>query len=206
MDIIDELNHLEQTDFDSDFIIGNGKIPILITAPHTMKQIKKDEIKQKEVYTKAIALYLHQLLDTYCLIKITDTGLDANRDNHDDFKNTLIYLIKAHNIKLVLDLHGARKERDFDVEFGTLNNLSADYSTIKELEKAFINNGLTNIKHNDPFKGGAITQYLYNIKDVDVIQLEINSNYRNLDKPNNIKKLCESLVDFIKEYSNFINL
>jgi N-formylglutamate amidohydrolase len=90
----------------------------------------------------------------------------------------------VNNIKLVIDLHGSSKDKDFDIEFGTLNNLSADYSTIKELEESFKENNINNIKHNNPFKGGAITQYLYNKKDIDVIQLEINYKYRdysNLD-------------------------
>ena len=35
-------------------------------------------------------------------------------------------------------MHGAKKDRKFDVELGTLNNLSSDYSTIIELKEAFI--------------------------------------------------------------------
>ena len=54
-------------------------------------------LKEEPFYVPAI------LLKNYRKLNITDTELVL-----------LIYLIKAHNIKLVLDLHGARKERDFD--------------------------------------------------------------------------------------------
>ena len=162
-----------------DYLLVKGEIPVLITAPHTMEQVKNDgTIKYSEPYTKAIALYLNEVCSSSYLIKTKDTGMDSNRDNHDEFKEDLVNFVKDNDIKLVIDLHGADHNRDFDVEFGTMNNLTADFSTIKELEEAFKHNGIVNIEHNDPFKGGAITQYLYNIKDVEVIQLEINGRYR----------------------------
>ena len=111
--------------------------------------------------------------------------------------------VKDNNIKLVIDLHGASINNDFDVEFGTMNNLSSDFSTVRELEEAFTENGITNIKYNDPFKGGAITRSLYEL-DVDVIQIEINSNFRQLNN-DNLKLLVNSLSNFINQYFKYIN-
>ena len=198
------INELENEKHQEDFIIKKGSIPILFTAPHTMEQHKKDgSIKVSEPYTKAIALYLNKYFDVNCMVKINDTGLDSNRDNHDEFKQKLIRFVKDNNIKLVIDLHGARNSRDFDVEFGTLNNITADFSTIKELEEAFTENGITNVAYNDPFKGGAITQYLYNLKEIDVIQVEINGKYRDPDNLDNVEKLCKSFENFIKQYNSY---
>ena len=84
-----------------------------------------------------------------------------------------------------------------------MNNLTADVTTIKELEEAFIHNGIVNIEHNNPFKGGAITQYLYNEKDVEVIQLEINGRFRDSKHIVDLEKLCNSLIYFIKEFVNY---
>lgn len=202
-----EINNLESQNFNGDYILLKGSKPILFTAPHTMIQIRENgDIKLKEPYTKALALYFHKHFDTYALIKLNDTGLDSNRDNHDEFKEVMYKLVKEEKIKLVLDLHGAKNSHDFDVEFGTLNNLTADFSTIKELEEAFKENNITNIEHNNPFKGGAITQYLYNIKDVDVIQLEINAKFRDRHNLNKLYSLVCSLTNFIKQYSEYTNL
>jgi N-formylglutamate amidohydrolase len=143
---------------------------------------------------------MNKYFNTSYLIKVIDTGVDSNRDNHDEFKEELIRIVKDNEIKLVIDLHGADKNRDFDVEFGTLNNLSADFSTIKELENAFVSRGIINIVHNDPFKGGAITQYLFNVKDLDVIQLEINGRFRSMEHVDNLELLCNALMDFINRY------
>lgn len=187
-----------------EYILIKGEIPVLITAVHTMEQIRKDgSIKPAETFTKAIAMYLNEVCSVSCFVKIIDTGLDSNRDNHDEVKNDLVNFVKDNNIKLVIDLHGADHNRDFDVEFGTMNNLTADFSTIKELEEALKHNGIVNIEHNNPFKGGAITQYLFNEKDVDVIQLEINGRFRDAKHIDDLENLCNSLIYFIKEYVNY---
>lgn len=202
----EEITELENFEFNDDYIIKKGNIPILFTAPHTMKQIREDgSIKLSEPYTKAIALYLNNHFNVNSMIKINDTGLDANRDNRDEFKIELLRFIKDNDIKLVIDLHGSAKSRDFDIEFGTLNNLSADFSTIKELEEAFTENGISNIIHNDPFKGGAITSYIYGLKDVDVIQVEINGKYRDYNNLDELEKLIKCFEKFIKQYKEYIN-
>ena len=108
-----------------------------------------------------------------------------------------------NDIAIIIDLHGAAKERDFDVEFGTLNNLSTDYTTVKELEDSFRENGINNIAYNDPFKGGAITKGLFEIDNVDVIQIEINKKYR--EDPESLRKIISSLGTFIKKYNESIN-
>lgn len=83
--------------------------------------------------------------------------------------------------------------------------MSADFSTIKELEEAFLNNGIKNVEHNDPFKGGAITQNIYSLENVDVIQLEINGKYRDFNNIELLEKVINSLVDFVKQYNEYIN-
>ena len=201
-----QINELENLKLDDDYLILKGNIPILFSAPHTMHQLRDDgTTKLKEPYTKAIALYLNKYCNTYAIVKNNDTGIDSNRDNYDKYNVEMRRLIKENNIKLVIDLHGASISRYFDIEFGTLNNLSSDFSTIKELEEAFTENGIKNINHNDPFKGGAITQGIYALDDVDVIQMEINGKYRDYNNIKELEKIIQSLQNFIKQYNEYIN-
>ena len=148
MNFEQEINKLENLKDENDYLILKGSVPILFSAPHTMYQLRDDgTTKSKEPYTKAIALYLNKYFNTYAIIKNNDTGIDSNRNNYDQYNVEMRRLIKDHNIKLVIDLHGASKDREFDIEFGTLNNLSADFSTIKELEEAFTENDISNISY-----------------------------------------------------------
>ena len=192
-----EFDMLESKEMIDDFTVIKGHIPVLLSAPHTMRQLRDDgTVKSSEPYTKALALYLQEKLDCSCFIKNIDTGIDSNSEESEMYKNELIKFINDNSIKLVLDLHGASKDREFDVELGTLNNLSADFSTIKELKEAFEENGVLEVSVNDPFKGGGITKKIYGSTDVDVIQIEINRNYRDLDVEN-FKKVVDSLEKFI---------
>lgn len=89
------IEELENFDNNEDYIINKGKLPIILTAPHTMQQIKEDNsIKLSEPYTKAIVLYISNKLNCSSLIKLKDTGIDSNSDNIDDFKLILKDLIK----------------------------------------------------------------------------------------------------------------
>lgn len=202
MQFKDEMLNYESSNYSTSYIMKIGLLPVIITAPHGVKQTKEDgTIKLSEPFTKAIAQYVANNLNTSFLIKTKDTGVDANSDNKEDFKETLLQIIKTQNIKLLIDIHGSKKERDFDIEFGTLNNLSADYSTVKELEDSFKEHNIYNIVYNEPFKGGGITKYIYGNTDIDVIQIEINQKFRDIDNIDNLKNVCDSLITFIKQYT-----
>ena len=130
--LLKSINELEKYLTENNFEIETGSVHILFSAPHTMIQTHHDgTVKLSEPYTKAISLYLNKYDKTYSIVKLADTGMDSNRDNNDEYKKALINLVKENGIKLVIDLHGASKDRDFDIEFGTLNNFSADFSTIR---------------------------------------------------------------------------
>lgn len=206
MNFKEKIQDCEQAYSNLTYICKSGSIPVMLTAAHTMMQTRNDgTIKYSEPYTKAIALYVSEILDCFCLVKNKDTGIDPNNTDEDAFKNMLIDNIKDHNIKLIIDLHGAKKERSFAVELGTLNNLSSDYSTIYELIDAFNENGILNVEVNDPFKGGAITQKVFAETNADVIQVEINALYRDIEAYDKINLICKSLISFIRQYSEIID-
>ena len=204
MEIInfDELIELETTDSHKEFIYVSGKNNILISAPHTMKQVKEDgTIKKAEPFTKAIALYLAKHLNLNAIVKIKDTG-DSNHNDKDRYKDEILKIIKDKNIKLFIDLHGASISNDFDIELGTLNNLTADYSTVNELKEAFTENGINNVSINSKFKGGKITQSVFLYTECEAIQVEINYKYRDYNNQENIIKLIECIQNFITFYLN----
>lgn len=167
-----------------------------------MKQKKEDgKIKLNEPFTKAITLYLSKYYNVSYLIKIKDNGLDANRYNEDLFREEIIDTIKNNNIKLSIDIHVASCIQPFDIEIGTLDVISASNNTIELLKGVLKKHGINNIAYNNPFKGGAITESIYHLNKCEAIQIEINANYRNIDKIDKIKTLCDALGEFINIYS-----
>ena len=61
-----------------------------------------------------------------------------------------------------------------------------------------------NIAINDPYKGGVVTRYIYGMTDIDVIQIEINRKYRDIENIDNIEKVCNALISFIRKYNDKI--
>lgn len=201
MEFIEEINLLESRTKSKNYLFKNGNVPIMMTAVHTVYQEYKN--KSAEPYTGAIAQYVSNNVDSFYAIKCIDNGIDSNSEYLDEFKDYILNQIEKYNIKLIIDIHGAKKDHEFDVEIGTLNGLSSDITVVKELEKCLNNNGIYNIVLNDPFKGGGITQTVFSNTNIDIIQIEINKNFRDQNNLLKCEKICDSLIEFSKTFANF---
>ena len=193
-----QIQKLEHND-NNTYEIKKGRNPVIITSAHGIGQNRRNnKFKLAEPYTRGIAKYVSKKTDCYYLIKNEDTGTDPNKINRDDFKIILNDLISKNKIKMMVDLHGAKRERDFDVEIGTLSGKMVRQETISRLISCLKDVGINNIVLDDPFKGGQISQMIYGNTGIECIQLEINYNYRNIRKIRNLKKICSALVRFIQ--------
>ena len=186
-----------ERDYSDTYDIKKGSVPIVITSAHGIEQKKRGGfLKLAEPYTRGIARYVGRKSDCYYLIKNEDTGVDPNKHNGDEFKAILCDLVNKNHIKVLIDLHGAKKERDFDVEIGTMNDKTASGTTVNALTECLKKNGINNITLNDPFKGGDIIRTVSDKTGIECIQLEINNNYRNIRKIKNLKRICKALIMF----------
>ena len=186
----DEILNYELSNHNNPYIVKIGLLPVIITAPHTLKQIENDTSKP---FTKAISQYVANNLDASFFIQTQDTS--AKGENKEKFPNTLLQIIKTQDIKLLIDIKETKKEHNFDVEITTINNLSS-HLTEKDLENAFKNHGIDNIIYNKTFKNDIINPIYENI-NIDIIQIEINQNFHDIT---NIEKICNALIKFIKLY------
>lgn len=201
MDFKTQIEQYEHEVDNGTYIMKEGKNPVMLTAAHTMIQLHDDgTYKLDEPLTKAIVKYVTNKVNGNYLIKVQDTKVDSNSDVEDNFKVMLQNIIEKNNIGLLIDIHGASETHDFDVEIGTLNNISADFSTIMELKESFEEHGIKNVVLNNPFKGGGITRYIYGNTSADAVQIEINRKFRDLNNSDNIEKICNSLIDFLYQY------
>ena len=178
-----------------------GTTSILLSAPHTVNFLKEDgNFKMREGYTKAIVKYLAQKTAAFILIKENSDGIDPNKPEMEAYKYQLLEIIEKYQIKLVLDIHGAASHHDFALEIGSLDSASAKPETIKALKSALKNKGIAPVAENHPFKGGGITKAVHNNTKIEVLQLEINRNYRDLTHPEKLFHLCKSLENFLKSF------
>jgi hypothetical protein len=178
-----------------------GTTPILLSAPHTVNFLKEDgNFKMREGYTKAIVKYLALKTGAFLMIKENSDGIDPNKPEMENYKRRLLEIIEQYQIQLVLDIHGAASHHDFAIEIGSLDGVSAKPETIKALKTVLLNQGIAPVAENNPFKGGGITKTVHSNTKAEVLQLEINRNYRDLTHPEKLFYICKSLENFLKSF------
>lgn len=208
------------------FKIKEGLIPVMISAPHSVNQRRKNEEKPADLYTGGIAMLLHQLTGCHIIFssKTTDTdpNYDPNPNGENLYQTALKEYIDNHNIHVLIDLHGAKEERDYSLEIGTapdhkengeidgdvdrsLNGRSFICDLIKytfefvfkDLQKGE-KKQISKNKIYDAGRHNTVTKYISRANDkVACVQLEINRIYRNPDNVNEFSKLIEGFVHLI---------
>jgi hypothetical protein len=196
-----QIFQLERDDTSELIHFEKGATPILLSAPHTVNFLKEDgNFKMREGYTKAIVKYLALKTGAFLMIKENSDGIDSNKPEMENYKHQLLEVIKNYQIQLVLDIHGAASHHDFAIEIGSLDGVSARIQTIESLKTALKNQGIAPVAENNPFKGGGITKTVHGNTNIEVLQLEINRNYRDLTHPEKLFHLCKSLENFLKSF------
>ncbi len=101
--------------------ILTGQRRVLISAPHATRHLRDRAWKREDEYTAAIAHWLHDHAGAYALYPTHRIAPDPHDDGDSGaYKEALQALVEAHDIRLVLDLHGARGDRDFGLALGTI--------------------------------------------------------------------------------------
>ncbi|MEW6229533.1 MAG: hypothetical protein AB1700_15820, partial [Bacillota bacterium] len=89
------------------YVTLTGKVPVLVSAPHSVKHTRRSNTvpKEEDEYTGTLVRLLHELTSCHA-IYAASSDLDANFYDDCPYKAGLGELVIKSNIKLVLDLHG----------------------------------------------------------------------------------------------------
>lgn len=186
-----------------DHVIFSGENNVLISAPHGVTQLRLGRLKVPEIGALAIALCLKKETDSFFIAKTKYNNDDANFDETSLYKDSIKRLIKQHNIKYIIDIHGLAQSRDCDVNLGTHlgDNVKTDLRAFDLLNKMLKNNGFK-VSIDQPFMAGASTicgSIKKEFEDVWTLQIEINCGISN--KKENFEKnqnLIKTISDWIK--------
>lgn len=108
----------------TNYTIINGNIPILLSAPHAVKQVRDGKVKAEDAYTGGITEYLCKVCSCSGIIRTFNEADDPNIDNTGlgfDYKQQILNTIRQNDIKLLLDIHGCNNSYGFDFCIGTNN-------------------------------------------------------------------------------------
>lgn len=121
-----------------EFEIIEGKVPIMLSAPHSVNHFRNGKIKYCDLFTGSICLYLQKVTGCHLIYALNQSSSDANFDSEENssYKRALKKYIKENNIKILFDIHGCDKEKECAVEIGTTDDKDSslnDYKFIKDL-------------------------------------------------------------------------
>ena len=157
-----------------------GSKKILFIASHATAHRREGEIKPADAGTGSMAVELNKLLRVPVLYTTYLSPSDPNFEDNNEFKDSLAKILIKVKPVFVIDLHGSKAFRPYDVDFGTMNGKS--FLTRKDLfdklKNVLKNEGLIN-QSQDFFSAAqnqTITKFVSG-KGIPCIQLEINSNY-----------------------------
>ncbi|MEP7284908.1 MAG: hypothetical protein ABI947_03975 [Chloroflexota bacterium] len=197
-------------DGESPVCVLAGSSPVLISAPHSAQHWREGHWKQEEEYTAALGYLLHQTTGAHLIYGRYLLNPDPHDDNDSgSYKRALDDLFATTPIRVVLDLHGARGDRDFAIALGTIRDESfAVYDLALRL--AFERQGFTpdaetsldRLVMNPPrYTGGirqpTITRYVWRQHHIPAVQIEMSAWVRVVQRlPNASNARNGSAPDF----------
>lgn len=186
------------------FWISLGELPVLVSAPHAVRYYNKKKIKMSDQFTGSIVYLLNKLTGCHAIATTKLYGGDPNSDSPCIYKERIAEICGRKKVKLVLDIHGAAREREFDVDFGINSGktLLVKARMLETLEHNFQDFGLSRISH-DQFAAigpNTIANYVARELRIPAVQVEINKQYRvPAQNPQGFHRLLGALVESIKE-------
>lgn len=187
------------------FEVIEGKIPVLLSAPHSVRQLREGKIKGKDRYTGAITIELAKQTNSFAIYKTYNNQDDASYDiENNEYKEKVLELINKHNIKVFLDIHGAKDTDEFDVDIGTdeKKNLNGKTQILENLIKNLNEKGITKIGIDKKFKActmHTLTKKIASSTNIACMQIEITRKYRDLEQVEKMEKIINAIKSWIKE-------
>lgn len=188
-----------------DFKIIRGTLPVLISAPHSTLHLrpgfKAQKPKLNELNTDLVVKTLCKKAGWFGIYATKIQKRDPNWYEDCPYKKAIERLVDKHNIKFVLDIHGARKDRPFLIEYddfrkgkiimGIEENLKQCLKKFGFSEKEIVR-GLLH-KNNQL----TITEFCIERLKIPALQLEINKKIRNPQNPT-FNSLLSALKCFLQ--------
>lgn len=183
----------------------SGKIPVILSAPHAVNQIRGEDVRNAEQFTGALTRYLSTSTGSYGIFQMF-THADPNDDKDHYYKNAILNLVNAHDIKLLIDIHSSSFKDDCDIDIVTnkRQTLCGQDFLINELYELANKHNVLIGENNVPNKEceNEIISNTAMICGIPSIRIVLNN--KKIDIVNN-EKSFEKICGLLEEFINGIN-
>ncbi len=209
--VIDELRNLNKPFLKNDknglkvdgksYIYKTGKIPIILSAPHAVKQCRESQVKSSDYLTGPLAIYLAQKCNCSYFVRVYNDNDDPNfplgitiLNLQNDYLRELKHLIHLYNPFLVIDFHGCRNVKQYDCSVWSNHDNACDRE-IMEIFKNNFNSLNLSVDNGSEYLGGQVTRQCSLL--TNAFQIEIRKKIRSLKLEN--YDLLKSFIDSMEK-------
>lgn len=190
-----------ETKIFEDFEIIEGKVKVMLSAPHAFIHFRNGEVRYAETNTDTLVKEICEKEKCWGIYKTYSSDNDANYDEFSLYRSEAIRDIKRNKIKFLIDFHGMKSERDLDICLGTgrLQNLNGDEELANKFAEIFKKHGFKNVSIDDPFSAKhpfTVSSDVHDKCNIPTLQIEINGKYR---LPENEEFNLEGIKDAVCE-------
>jgi len=194
------------------FEVVKGCVPILLSAPHNVEQVREDRKKPLDLGTGHLLLKTinesgaYGIIKTNCVGKIGEVDDDPNYEVEHPYKQKIIELVNKNKIKAVIDIHSLSKDRTEQINLGINGgkNIQNNFELLEKVKALFFENGFY-VTIDTPFYAGENTVSANVSKGANIfsLQIEINSKLIHLkDKRNEFLLITEIMRQMIALLNN----
>lgn len=204
-ELIKDIREIEFKDIDYDklckdyFEFEEGKIPILISAPHGAKHLRNGGWKEEDEYTASLAIKLGEMTGAHVIYVKKKTCEDSNYSERTKYKERIREIVARYGIRFLMDLHGVGQNKAFKVCVGIGDDETDKCSCptyrniIESVLKDFQDPPIFN-RANFKAKGeGTVTSFARRECGIESAQFEINAKYRILQRKPTSSKAMEGV-------------
>ena len=195
------INNANGVECDGDnFMIIDGCVPVLLSAPHAVKQFRGGREKIDDRSTGPLVEMVCKRSGAYGIVRTFNRMDDPNFDDSGyglRYKDAIVRLVKENGIVCVIDVHACSDEHGFDVDIGTNaggNINSSDFLDIirDEFEKI----GMTEVDKLFKAAGeNTVCNYVHRMSVVSCFQVEISARLRwEAEKLIGVVEVLENIV------------
>lgn len=192
----------------------------MISAPHAVNHFREGQSKAADMLTGALALYFQEVCGCHIIYKGKSSESDPNYDSNDNgeniYQSRLKEYVEQNDIKVLIDLHGAAKDKPYAVEMGTAPTSKDDKNDPSlnghpfiadlirySLEYAFheLEVETKEVWKNIIFSAGmqnTVTKFISRNTPCACIQIEINRQYRDFTHPELLLRLIDAFTYIIE--------
>lgn len=167
------------------FETHEGSVPVLVSAPHAVKQLRNGRMKLQDGMTGGIVEYLAERFKLYRITRIWSANDDPNFADDERsaaYREEVARIIETAGIEWVFDIHGCRDEHGFDMDIGINNggNLACGREEIEELVDFWRDEGL-DVRIDERFRAArlnVVSNYAHRRTGVNCLQVELAGSVR----------------------------